>query len=58
MKLAWKDVFNSDHRRWGWIDNAREAAESTGYSYFTWNGWVYSCQGFTNDKICLVSDLN
>lgn len=57
MKLTWKDVFNSDHRHWGWIDNALEAAASTGYSYFNWNGWVYTCTGFSTSKVCLVSEL-
>ena len=58
MKLTWKDVFNSDHRRWGWIDNACEAALEAGYSYFSWNGCVFTCAGFTMNKVCLVSDLN
>lgn len=57
MKLTWKDVFNSDHRHWGWVGTAFDAAREAGYSYFSWNGCVYSCTGFTKEKVCLVSDL-
>ena len=58
MKLTWKDVFNSDYRYWDWIGDARDAAGHAGYNYFSWNGYVYTCTGFTVEKVCLVSDLN
>lgn len=57
MKLSWKDVFNSDHRFCGRIDKAFEAASSVGYQYFSWNGWVYSCSGFKEERICKVEEL-
>lgn len=39
--LWWKDVFNADHKRWGYITYARDAAMNAAYPYFAWSGRVY-----------------
>lgn len=58
MRLSWKDVFNSDHKIWRSIDSVKESAVSAGYEYFTWGNFVYTCQGFSAMKVCLIFDLN
>ena len=51
--MSWKFVFNTTvgNKWWGHIDNANSVAKSSGYMFFTWNGWVYSVDGdITNIK--------
>jgi hypothetical protein len=43
--MSWKFVFNTDHKSWGFIDKANQAAKDSGYQFFTWNGWVYNVDG-------------
>jgi len=42
--MSWKNVFNSTVGKvwWGHIQKCNDAAEATGYEFFTWNGWVYA----------------
>lgn len=39
--MNWRYVFNTAHKYWGDMDKGRDGAESAGYKFFTWNGWVY-----------------
>lgn len=42
--LSWINVFNTSHRRYGFITYAQEAAKVAGYEYFCWNDRVYMSQ--------------
>ena len=52
----WKNTFNSEHRSWGYITYAQEAAFSARYPFFTWNGRVYWSLTCANTGV-LESDL-
>ena len=39
--MYWKDIFNSNKKSWGNIQNAYNAAINSGYEFFSWNGWIY-----------------
>lgn len=52
--MSWKFVFNTTvgDKWWGTLNNARLGAKSSGYEFFTWNGWVYDINGKqTNIKV-------
>lgn len=57
MNLTWKEVFNTDLKTWDWEGLALDAATDAGYTYYTWNGWVYPCEGVTGEKVCKVEEL-
>ncbi len=40
LDISWKNVFNSDLKRWGY-EAAFTAAKESGYPFIVWNGWVY-----------------
>lgn len=54
---SWANTFNSDisETLWWHIENAKMAATSAGYPFFTWNGWVYNTE--TAERITLVEYL-
>lgn len=52
----WKDIFNASHKRWGWIEDACNAAKVAGYKYLSWNGCVIEAN--SGYQICLNSEIN
>ncbi len=40
-KPTWQNIFNTSHKMWFQMDEARKAAADAAYGYFSWNGWVY-----------------
>lgn len=45
-KVNWKNVFNTNHKIWGWFADAVDAAKKAEYPYMLWNDKVYT----TNDN--------
>lgn len=45
--LSWANVFNTSHKRYGFITYAQEAAKAAGYEYFCWNDLVIKAQDGT-----------
>lgn len=45
--LSWANVFNTSHKRYGFITYAQEAAKAAGYEYFCWNALVIKSQDGT-----------
>lgn len=53
-ELTWRDVFDTEHKRWPHLSTAMEAALQAGYLYLCWNGRIYTINGkdtglFTTD---------
>lgn len=53
---SWRNTFDGEHRRWGYITECETAAKSAGYRYFTWGGLVYITASGDRTDI-LASDL-
>jgi hypothetical protein len=56
--MNWKYVFNSevsDQKWWENRDRVNDFAKEGGYSFFTWNGYVYNVDGKRTD--ILTEDL-
>lgn len=41
-EFTWENVFNTSHKRYGFITIAQVTAETAAYPYFCWNDRVYS----------------
>jgi hypothetical protein len=54
---SWANTFNSNisETLWWHIENAKRAATSAEYPFFTWNGWVYDTE--SAERITLVEHL-
>lgn len=39
--INWQQVFNTNHKFWWSLDEARKVANESGYTYLCWNGNVY-----------------
>lgn len=41
-KVTWETVFNTTHKKWGWLADAYEVAKNAEYPYFLWNDKVFT----------------
>jgi hypothetical protein len=39
-QMTWRHIFDTNHRYWGHIKVALEAASNCGYKFMCWNGHI------------------
>ena len=59
-KPTWKNTLYSKHARHGY-ESIQSYANSLGYAFYEWNGWVYPTDlGLFNEanQVCVAEDLD
>lgn len=56
LPTTWREIFDSNHKRWGHMGECAAHAYGGGYKFYCWNGRIYHvCSG--TDTGLLVDDI-